>query len=82
MGYAKWFLYIWEWFYVGYAKWFLYIWEGFCVRVRKMVPIYMGVAVGVGLHYIIMRFPIYIGVKLCRGTQNHSYIYGNDFFKV
>ena len=67
---------------MGYAKWFLYIWEGFCVRVRKMVPIYMGVAVGVGLHYIIMRFPIYIGVKLCRGTQNHSYIYGNDFFKV
>ena len=49
-------------------------------RVHKLLPLYMGVllrmgtqnpskvGVGVGLRYIIMRFPIYIGVNLCRGT--------------
>ena len=47
-------------------------------RVRKITPIYMGVADSVWVRYLLGYTPIYMGEILRRGTQNYSYIHGKS----
>ena len=57
---------------------YIYGREVFCVRVRKTLPIYIGILLRIGVHNFNMVTPIYKGEVLHRGLQYLSYIYGSE----